>query len=87
MSAEIVTLPVAWVERPPATTMEALRGELASFIQAYPFEDISDQFQRGMLSGLMAAYEIAGFDRGDARYQAGRRLLDRMYAACEGIGG
>lgn len=75
MSAQIIQFAPAEIDNPPVDDVE---DYLAEFIARFPFDDISDQFQRGMLSGLMTAYEVAGFDRADVRYLAGGRLLERM---------
>jgi hypothetical protein len=65
----------------PVETAPDLREYLAGFIARFPFEPLAGcDFERGFLAGLLTAYEAAGFDRGDARYLAGNRLLQRMSA-------
>jgi hypothetical protein len=60
----------------PATD---LREYLAGFIGRFPFEPLAGcDFERGYLAGLITAYQAAGFDRNDARYLAGLRMLKRM---------
>lgn len=75
MSAQVIQFSPVEIDNPP---VDDVAEYLAEFIGRFPFEDMGDQFQRGMLSGLVTAYEVAGFDRGDARYLAAQRLLARM---------
>ena len=58
----------------------SLKDHLADFIVRFPFEDLGSEFQRGMLSGLISAYELGGFDQNDARFIAGQKLLYKMSA-------
>lgn len=64
----------------PDSAKAGFKKRLADFIADFPYEDLTVEFQRGMLAGLIEAYELADFDRGDARYIAGCRLLTKMKA-------